>query len=235
MKPAAIFTVVQDEPEFLPHWLAWYGRAGDTYILDHASEPPVPGGIRVAHELSWDYAWLHALTQEWQARLLAEYRVVVFATPDEFLVPHAGSLRAYLEHLHAPSAAGMGYDVVDMHEPPIEWAAPLLPQRHWWTRQPSYDKPLIVTEPKRWTWGFHPGPEDATSLDTTLWLIHLHRIDYANAKVRHARKHGRPLHTDITVSGSGSHNLFTRGDEYERWFYGDRALAEPIPEAAKRL
>lgn len=237
MKAAAAFTIAQDEPEFLPHWRSWYGAACDLFVLDHESEPPVDDAIRVEHVPSWDYAWFQGLAQEWQARLLTTYRVVVFATPDEFLVPREGTLADYLDAVRDPYRCGMAYDVVDMHEPAINWAAPLLPQRSWWVRQPSYDKPLIVTAPKEWTWGFHPGPGDDAGLDRTgLWLIHLHRIDYANAKERHARKQQRPLHPDITVSGSGGHNLLTDGQAYEAWFYGDtRERLEAIPEAAKRL
>ena len=235
MRPAAAFTIVQDEPEFLPHWRAWYGQACDLYVVDHGSEPPVPDAARVEHEPSWDYAWLHALAQEWQARLLESYRVVVFSAVDEFLVPRTVPLEEYLDQVRPPCRAATAYDVVDMHELPIEWDAPLLAQRTSWVRQPSYDKPLIVTEPKTWIWGFHPGPGDDAYRDEGLWLIHLHRLDYTNAKVRHARKHQRPLHTDITVSGSGGDNLMTTGSEYERWFYGDRADAVPIPDDAKRL
>ena len=36
----AAFTIVQNEPLFLPKWLDYYGRhfpAGDLYVLDHAT------------------------------------------------------------------------------------------------------------------------------------------------------------------------------------------------------
>jgi hypothetical protein len=60
-------------------------------------------------------------------------------------------------------------------------------------------------------------------------MYHLHRIDYKNAKVRHARKRLRLNHTDITQFGRGDHNLLVEEPDFYNWFYGDRTQKQRTP------
>lgn len=249
----AIFTLVQDEPEFLPVWKAHYAPAGDVYILDHESSPPVEGGIALHHKWSWDFTWWHDMAQRFQEALFeAGYQTVVFATPDEFLVPiHVPLVDYFRRYSHGAVVRPMAYDIVDMSraspgydllDTPVgvvyhddkdgflDWTSSRpWEDRRWWVRCSSYDKPLILREPYRWSWGLHSTKDDDPRPESDLRLLHLHRVDYESGKIRHARKRLRLNHKDITEFGSGAHNLLTEEPAYNQWFYHDVAFRERTP------
>lgn len=107
----AIFTIVQDEPEFIHPWINHYKKhvvaPQDIYILIHA---PSAGGVTPAWEVaeklmadhhcvrmvpvhnesSFDHRWLAATVSKFQSFLLQSYRWALFAECDEFILPTPG-------------------------------------------------------------------------------------------------------------------------------------------------
>src|SRR5580704_6832116 len=96
MRKRAAFTIVQNEPVFLPVWLQYYGRyfdRTDLYVLDHDSDDGSTAGVgersnllRVHRDKSFDHAWLAGTVAAFQAFLLRSYERVLFAETDEIVV-----------------------------------------------------------------------------------------------------------------------------------------------------
>src|SRR4051794_15749244 len=121
----AAFTIVQDEPVFLPLWLSHYGRffePKDLYVLDHGTTDGSTSGlagvctvISVHRETSFDHAWLRSTVERFQSFLLQSYETVLFAEADELIVTdpdrHDG-LDDYIEALREPAACCTGFNVV---------------------------------------------------------------------------------------------------------------------------
>jgi hypothetical protein len=142
----AVFTIMQNEPVFLPLWLRHYGRhfaPADLYVLDHQStdgsalEASRRCGARlvpVFREHSFDHDWLCQTVRLFQAFLLQSYRYVLFAEADEFVVPDPrafAGLADFVEALDRPYARCLGLNVVHWRdrEPPLDFKRPLLAQR----------------------------------------------------------------------------------------------------------
>jgi len=111
----AVFTIVQDEPEFIHPWVNHYKKhvaeAGDVYVLVHP--PTGPDGelmkssempawrraealltehhgvvlIPVHHTCAFDHQWLCDTVGRFQSFLLQSYDWVLFAEADEFVLP----------------------------------------------------------------------------------------------------------------------------------------------------
>jgi hypothetical protein len=122
----AIFTIVQDEPEFIHSWINHYKKhvpdAGDIYVLVHP--PTSPEGtpipltempawrlaetllaehhgvvvVPVHHAAAFDHRWLSQIVSRFQSFLLQSYRWVLFAEIDEFVFPTPGNGRDTLLH-----------------------------------------------------------------------------------------------------------------------------------------
>jgi hypothetical protein len=114
----AVFTIVQDEPEFIHPWVNHYKNhvadAGDIYVLVHPptgqdgtpmrSEEMLPWqraealltkhhGVRVLpvhHASAFDHQWLTETVHRFQYFLLQSYDWVLFAEADEFVLPTPG-------------------------------------------------------------------------------------------------------------------------------------------------
>jgi hypothetical protein len=111
----AIFTVVQEEPEFIHPWINHYKKhvadPGDLHVLVHAPTPAEPQSARseaalawqqaealmtshhsitrlpVHHASSFDHDWLTDTVSRFQTFLLQSYEWVLFAEIDEFVLP----------------------------------------------------------------------------------------------------------------------------------------------------
>jgi hypothetical protein len=109
----AVFTIAQEEPEFIHPWVNHYKRhvadPGDIHVLVHA--PTYPGGepspssaawdkalmltrehhrvvtLPVHHAAAFDHQWLGKTVARFQSFLLQSYDWVLFAEIDEFIVP----------------------------------------------------------------------------------------------------------------------------------------------------
>jgi hypothetical protein len=115
----AVFTIAQDEPEFIHAWVNHYknhvANAGDIYVLVHL--PMRPDGkpmcreelrewhlaqtllteyheavlIPVHHAFAFDHGWLSETVCRFQSFLLQSYKWVLFAEVDEFIFPTPGA------------------------------------------------------------------------------------------------------------------------------------------------
>jgi hypothetical protein len=113
-KGLAVFTIVQEEPEFVHPWINHYKKhvadPGDLYVLVHPPTPLEQGpaddtasawtvaqtlianfhGVTVVpvhHASAFDHRWLAATGARFQSFLLQSYRWVLFAECDEFVLP----------------------------------------------------------------------------------------------------------------------------------------------------
>ena len=102
-RKAAAFTIVQNEPRFLPVW--WHHYAGtfanqDIYVLDHNSTDAecvrylynLTAGtdvnvVPVHRGESYNHAWLSETVQLFQRFLLQSYQCVLFTEADEIVTP----------------------------------------------------------------------------------------------------------------------------------------------------
>jgi len=111
----AVFTIVQDEPEFIHPWINHYKKhvveARDLYVLVHAptgsdgrlmTAEMLPAWHRaqslltschnvtlipVHHSAAYDHRWLADTVGRFQSFLLSSYSWVLFAEVDEFVLP----------------------------------------------------------------------------------------------------------------------------------------------------
>ncbi len=230
MNRRAIFTIVQDEKEFLPIWLKYYRQFfldEDIYVLDHDTQDgstehlPVHR-VPVVNEYSFDHQWLLGIVSQTQQRLLERYPLVVFAEADELLVPLGEliDLGNYLDTCHEPRRA-TGYNVRQMWgAPDLDWSTPILSQSgRMLQRDQMYDKTLISTIPLNWSMGFHEAEQSQGAPDPNLLLLHLHRIDYPTCLARHERRLARKWPQFDIDNHMGWQSRLGAGPEFEEWFW----------------
>ena len=180
----AIFTIVYNEPIWLPIWIRYYSRhanLNDIWVLDHntndnsTSLDKLPQGIRhlrVRGNAHFSpHFWLNRRVELQQQRLLRfGYKCVLFTEVDEFVVPDPikfpGGLREYLLRFAGDNSSlsrrTNGYHVLENRNPNegivdsrINWSLSLLSQRHTWATAMLYSKPLLTKFPLKYIPGFH--------------------------------------------------------------------------------
>mmetsp|Transcript_16921 Transcript_16921/g.42724 ORF Transcript_16921/g.42724 Transcript_16921/m.42724 type:complete len:276 (-) Transcript_16921:148-975(-) len=118
-RSACVFTIVREEPVFLPIWYRYYSAHfgdEDIYVLHHvvpsaAEKDECTSTLRchvveVANDF-FDPDWLRSVVSEHQTALLQKYEAVLFTEVDEIVLPdtsrpfaggaHARDLKSYLE------------------------------------------------------------------------------------------------------------------------------------------
>ena len=254
MRKCAAFTIVQNEPVFLPLWLRYYGRyfdRTDLYVLDHNSDDGSTAGpwahcnlLRVHRDKSFDHAWLNGTVAAFQAFLLRSYERVLFAESDEIVAAdpaHYAGLDDYIERCHDPVTRCTGFEVVHYpdEESALRFDRPILAQRRYWHASRMYCKPLLSSVPMSWSLGFHeaPGFPDLQP-DPSLLLLHLHRVDYDACVAHHRATAARNWNEHDVQAGNGSQNRLVEGDDaFKTWFFrgSDNGGRELIPEHLKML
>ncbi len=252
---AAVFTIVQNEPVFLPIWERYYQRhfdRDDIFVLDHDSTDlttiAVASGLHrvpLHRSVSFDHAWLRSAVGTFQRLLLESYDLVLFTEVDEIVAADPalfpGGLREYvaafpvdLEYRRCE-----GWEVIQQPgERPIDWSVPILGQRTHGAPSRPYSKPLLSRIPLEWHKGFHgaigvpPSPE---TVDPRLLLLHLHRVDFEYCLVRHKAAAARTWSAPDVVAGAGYQNRIVDEDALRAWFYSDDSLGgrltvQPLPE-----
>lgn len=243
----AVFTIVQNEPVFLPLWLRHYGRdfePTDVYVLDHDSTDGSTDALGttcrrapVHRTHSFDHTWLKTTVEAFQSFLLCSYETVLFTEVDELIVADPrryDGLASYIDGLQAPAACCTGYNVV--HQPAeaaLRFDEPLLAQRAYWHPAPNYSKRLLARVPLAWSLGFHTEANVPEVLpDPDLLLIHLHRVDLDTCIARNRDAARRTWNQADVAAGLGTQNRLL-DDELREWFYRGADLAgtkpEPIP------
>lgn len=250
----AVFTMVYNEPVFLPIWLRYYSRffaPEDIYVLDHQSTDGSTEGdgfvrVPVEHETN-DDLWRIQTKEIHQSDLLERYDAVLVTDVDEIVAPDPdrGTLGDYLEGFSDEFVNCLGYEVLHFKdsEPPLSLDRPILEQRRNWYRNPGYDKPLLARVPMEWAPGFHTRKDGRRNLDPSLRLIHLHRMDYAICLDRHRAMQSRDFEPADVAAGRSYQNRIVENAAFERWFYEDSCFEEmgihiepePIPDRWRGL
>ena len=253
----AVFTIVQNEPMFLPLWLQYYGRyfsKADIYVLDHDSTDGSvlsawkeyrPNVVPVHRAESFNHAWLRDTVQAFQRFLLQSYQNVLFAEIDEIVVAnplyYPKGLSQYIEQNDRPVVRCVGYNLQQQpDEKPVDWQRPILAQRSvmWLSR--LYSKPLLCQVPVLWSLGFHfleGGQDHLIPTDRNLMLLHLHRIDYMYCLRRHEESAKRNWSKKDVEEGFGLQNRICNPEEFHIW-YTTEQLGEQrlfIPDYLKEV
>lgn len=179
----ACFTIAQDEPYFLPRWVAHYtGQTGmcpeDVYVLHHtevrgwapeeirALEDSFVRVVPVHRAVAFDHDWLRGTVADFCRFLLRSYEWVLFSEVDELVLPDPrrslpwGHLAHYLaynpEVEELDSIGAVGYEVVQQPgEKPLDRSRRPLAQRGYWYQSAIYSKTLLTRVPLEWGPGFH--------------------------------------------------------------------------------
>lgn len=254
----AVFTIVQNEPVFLPVWSRYYRQhvpPGDLFVLDHDSTDAVTvetarrcNRVPVHRSESFNHGWLRDVVVSFQAFLLQSYELVLFCEVDEIVAPDPRrwpkGLAEFLEHRGVPEVGFvrcLGYEIVHQPregEPQLDWQQPVLRQRGYRRRSDRYSKPLLAGRRLEWDIGFHqfcsPQPP-LPSPDPELLLLHLHRVDFETCRAKTLENASRPWSAADVAAGAGYQNRIVDDQEFERWFYtdfhDDLYAVEPIPKA----
>lgn len=247
-RPGAVVTMVYNEPVFMPIWLRYYSRffdPEDIYVLDQGSTDGSTDGdgfvrIPVSHP-TIDNLWRLGVVEQFQHELLDRYDAVLFTDVDEIVAPdpQLGTLGEYLDDFDRDFVNCVGFEVLHLkdREPEIDLSCPVLEQRGHWFPNPGYGKPLLARVPMRWEPGFHIRADGRIERDESLFVIHLHRMDYEASFQRLVHHRARHYCDDDIRTGRGRQNRLSSRIEYEDWFYGDscfeefgvRVAPEPIP------
>jgi hypothetical protein len=231
-KRRAVMTITHNESLFFPIWLRYYAAffdPGDIYVLDHDSTDGSTDGdgfvhIPISHD-TVDMVWIVASVEQLQRELLERYEVVLFTDVDEFVAPRPdwGSLSDYIDRFDEPYVNCLGYELIHLvdREGPFDPSMAVLDQRAYWFANDLYNKPALATAPLRWQPGFHRTVDAPMRLDPDLYMIHLHRLDYAVCQARHHRWASRTWEQQDLEKGWSTHNRVIDETEFARWFYED--------------
>ena len=228
----AVVTLVRDEQVFLPIWLRYYQQffaPQDIHVLDHGGADALAGEFgftRVPiHQPVFGAEWQRDTVQGYQHDLLDRYDVVLFADADEIVAPDpvTGDLGDYLDTFDQDFVTCQGYEVLHVteREPAFDPAAPVLAQRSYWYRNDVYSKSLLARVPMLWNLGFHHRLDQKKNVDPTLYLLHLHRMDYELCLARHKNRAAFPRAAKDRAQGWGYQNRITDPAGFREWFYQD--------------
>lgn len=234
MKDFAVFTIVRNEPFFLPIWCDYYSRQfgeENIFILDNSTSDDSVVNVKkrwtnisvgsVPSEEAMMYGWTTDVAREFQRVCLEKYRVVIFADADEYLIPSEKytNLRNYCDvFLRSPRKYARAEGWATIHqideEPPIDTRVHgyLLENRGSMWRTKSYDKTLISKVPLNWAKGIHTIRNVAgvqlknDPIDKDLFLCHARDVDL---DVFHQRCIARSKMKSSIGCGYGSTDLET--------------------------
>lgn len=235
----AVVTMAKNESVFLPVWWHYYSQffqPEDIYILDHETTDGSTSGdgfvrIPVSHP-KVDWGWHRDMLQEQQHKLIEKYDMVLCTDVDEIVAPdpRTGTLGDYLNHFEHDFVNCRGYEILHIKdtEEPLNFSLPILQQRFHWFFNPSYSKPLLARVAMFWHGGLHVRTDGQTFEDPSLYLLHLHRVDYNICLNRHRQRTSQPWNQRDVDEGWGYQNRITEAEQFNHWFYEDSSSGTPI-------
>lgn len=251
---SCVFTIVQDEPVFLPIWVQHYAKffdPPDIHVINHESQPnnyqkllklTREHGFRhvdVFNKVSFDHEWLCKVVADYQHFLLNSYDCVLFAESDELIVPKDGDLRKYIQNVDG-SIACTGWEVVHRDSEPAWFPGEniLGTQRTHWVRNQMWDKPLLSTKELWWTTGFHETRKKIgdnfvkkdVERDDSLLLVHLHRVDFDYCLAKAKFNAQKNWSKEAVEKHQGTHNRIKTIHHMRSWFFRDCTEWVPIPK-----
>lgn len=184
----ACVTMVYNEVDFLPLWIAYYSKAlgiDNLYVIDDGSDDGSTSlsGVNVIRipKVPFNDERRARFAGEFHRSLLNYYDSVIFVDADEFLVPDPDKYSSLLDYCGsfggaAATAVGLNvYQVID-EERPIDFSRPIFEQRRHARFISSMCKTAISREAIKWGAGFHSSsPKPA--IDDGLYLMHLKYVD----------------------------------------------------------
>jgi len=243
IRRVAVFTIVRNEPVFLPIWVRYYSKHfanRDIYIIDNGSTDNSTKNlpVQVLEKISdgyFDHKWLTATVSAFQAELLnSGYTHVLFAEADEIVVadpalfPHG--LREYVATFSGLHTRVTAWEVVEQPgEYPCNFERTLLSARRYFKRDSRYDKPLLSSLPLSYTLGFH-GSTPLPSRDNNLWMLHLNKACRLYAHDRAMWKAKQVFREDEVLAGHGTQHHLTE-NTFDAWFTVDLKDLEMIPQS----
>jgi hypothetical protein len=185
-KRIAAVTMVYNEPEYLPIWCSYYGKAFGPercYIIDHGTDDDSLVGyeqfniIRIPRSPK-DNTKRTRFVSSFCSALLEWYDVFLYTDVDEILVPASGGpLRLYISSLAPGPFSAYGFDVHQDHSqvPAFEPHKPVTWQRSWARFSSSMCKVVGSSSPIKWSPGFHSANSALHFVE--LFLFHLRYFD----------------------------------------------------------
>jgi hypothetical protein len=187
-RPLAAVTMVFNEAEFLPMWIAHYSRhvgKENCYVVDHGSTDGSTAAlldvkvIRIPRS-PYDTTAQSTFNAKFCSSLLSWYRHVIYADVDEIILPDpsiAPSLTDYcnLELPDITTAIGLNVQHVPALEPEFRFGELITAQRHWLCAASSMCKPILISRDVRWPAGSHSA--DARVHFHHLYMFHLRWFD----------------------------------------------------------
>lgn len=182
------FTIVRDEPFWLPRWIDHYVRQGfkhhELTVLNNGGPLSLPYPVRVidvVNPVSFDHNWLRDTVQRYQHRLIEDHDAVVFAEVDEFLFWQHGTLKELCDQMKPGSSVrATCYSPLHLieQEPNYPGSGPMLATRSTMYRTHGYDKVLVARRDLTWCRGFHVCYENQGPPDPSLLMVHMWMFDF---------------------------------------------------------
>ena len=222
----AAVTMVYNEAEYLPIWLAHYERQvglENCYIIDHGSTDGSTTGLVSCNVIRiprspYDPHKQSEFNSQFCTSLLQWFDWVVYSDVDELVMADpkiAPDLRAYCRRPLPDVVAAIGLNVAHrpQAEPALDFARKISTQRGYVFTASSMCKPILTRKPIVWSPGSHSS--DAELSFDHLYLFHLRWFDlpYGLRRLRKTRE------MDWARTDAGRHQR-VEDEEMTRYFMG---------------